>query len=580
MNRKDIEGFFRTLLMGDFEEGEQNTYAMVIGGLISMIPVLDQVLDVRDIAGSLYRINNKGGFDKANTDDIVVFAFAAFGAVPVVGSAFKTVFKPMWKNRRAAKGMVHSGLKAIEQLLGLGKGGAITWVRKEVLGKWGARTQQAIGKANQALESVIELNRTIANLKGWKDWLVPDTIQALSKQILPGLTGLRGKLAAPLERGSREIRELLEDLLGERAAAVVMAVGQRAVPASAVPGTRTRRGHNAAAAKPIGSPPPRQKPKATGGSPTTTGKRGAGSTHGDTQSTASALIDIGNAALGVSGEHIADYICAQKFGWGRGWKAHDKGGQGTWSAKPDKDTVGKLSLGGKPKVRHALYKLTDGSNGVGLDAVWRAQGNNNGKPYAIVEAKASVDEDAPKFMRRKNNTRKPSVVSKLGVSGTVDASAILEPLDDAAGGSRAGGKGKPGGVGKPGAAKPAAGKPKAQNSGASTNSSAPTQAANGKELLVQMSREWIRKNLDGAVRVDLRNDILLRGYSRHLFFSPLYHPCAEKHAEARLRDLPESDHRDHDAIHYDESEVKRAVNKKKAALRKKHGSLATLAVEA
>jgi hypothetical protein len=573
MNRRDIEGFFRTLLMGDFEEGEQNTYAMVIGGLISMIPVLDQVLDVRDLAGSIYRINNKGGFNRATTDDVVGFAFAAFGAVPVVGSAFKTVFKPMWKNRRAARGMVPGGMSAIERLLGMRRGGAITWVRREVLGKWGARTQEAIAKANQALESVIALNRTIANLSGWKDWLVPDSIQAMCRRLLPGLVGLRGRLAAPLERGSREIRELLEDLLGERAAAVVMAAGRRAVPASAVPATRTRRGHNAAAARPTGRVPPRQKPKTTGSSPTTTGRRGAGRGHSDTQRTASALVDIGNAALGVSGEHIADYICANKFGWGTAWRGHDKGGQGRWGTTPSKDVEGKLSRGGKPKVWHALYKLTDGSNGVGLDAVWRAQGNNNGKPYAIVEAKASVDEDAPKFMRRRGNTRKPSVVSKLGVSGTVDASTILEPLGDAAGGGRAGGKGKPGGA-RPGAGKPKAGSPPASSNTAS--SAKPTS----KPIVVQMSYQWIEANLDQAVGRTIGGDIRQRGYARHLFFSPLYHPCAEKHAEARLRDLPESDHRDHDAIHYDESEVKRAVNKKKAALRKKHGNVPSLAVEA
>jgi hypothetical protein len=41
-------------------------------------------------------------------------------------------------------------------------------------------------------------------------------------------------------------------------------------------------------------------------------------------------------------------------------------------------------------VRGVLYKLTDGANGTGIDSVWRAEGHNDGKPYAIVEAKASV----------------------------------------------------------------------------------------------------------------------------------------------------------------------------------------------
>jgi hypothetical protein len=290
----------------------------------------------------------------------------------------------------------------------------------------------------------------------------------------------------------------------------------------------------------------------------------------------SALIDIGNAALGVSGEHIADYICANKFGWGRGWKAHDQGAQGKWPSKPDKDTVGKLSRGGSPKVAHALYKLTDGANGTGLDAVWRAEGSNGGKPYAIVEAKASVDEDAPKFMRRRSNTRKPSIVSKLGVSGVVDASTLLEPLGDGGGSSATGGRGKPGG-GKPGGGKPKAGG--ANSASTATNSAAAKPARPPNPILVQMSYQWIEANLDLAVGRAVGLDIRKRSYARHLFFSPLYHPCAENHAEARLMGRPEKDHRDHDAIHYDEAEVKKAVNKRKASLRTKHGNLPSLAHE-
>lgn len=51
-------------------------------------------------------------------------------------------------------------------------------------------------------------------------------------------------------------------------------------------------------------------------------------------------------------------------------------------------------------------------------------------PGRFTEAKASKDEDAPKFMRKPNNTRKPGVGSKLGVSGLGDPSSLLEPIED------------------------------------------------------------------------------------------------------------------------------------------------------
>ena len=80
ISRANIESFFRTLLMGDFEE-DQNFAAQLVGGLISLIPVLDQVMDVRDVSGSLYNINARGGFKNASTDQIVNFGFSAFGVI-------------------------------------------------------------------------------------------------------------------------------------------------------------------------------------------------------------------------------------------------------------------------------------------------------------------------------------------------------------------------------------------------------------------------------------------------------------------------------------------------------------------
>eukprot|EP01031_Cornospumella_fuschlensis_P002524 gene2524-3154_t len=61
--------------MGDFND-EQMVSAQIIGGLVSLIPVMDQVMDVRDISGTLYRINKRGGFAKASLDQKVDLGFA------------------------------------------------------------------------------------------------------------------------------------------------------------------------------------------------------------------------------------------------------------------------------------------------------------------------------------------------------------------------------------------------------------------------------------------------------------------------------------------------------------------------
>ncbi|MFA6095187.1 MAG: hypothetical protein WC757_04905, partial [Candidatus Paceibacterota bacterium] len=299
-----------------------------------------------------------------------------------------------------------------------------------------------------------------------------------------------------------------------------------------------------------------------------------------------------NQLLGISGEHIADYICLETFKWGKGWKSHDDGEGGDWTgAKPNKDTPGKLSRRGK------LFRLADGANGTGIDSVWRASGNNEGKPYAIVEAKASKQEDAPKFHRNKG--WKPSINSKLGDNSraakkrnlkdgvksrladeiVTDTVQLIEPLDE---------------DDKPSVSKKAGGKAgnkptrsqRSANTRTKQSDKTPQDQAKDKgipggknEIFVQMSHEWIRKNINSAVSDEVSDVITLKRnkvYSRHLFFSPYYHISGspKAHMEAKLANQPPSAHEKHNAFHYGENGVqgvKAAVNKRKAKLRKEFG---------
>ena len=220
--RSTVESFFRTLLLGDFED-QPNTPGEIVGGLISLIPILDQVMDVRDIAACLYRINQQGGFKKATPDQLVNLTFAAIGAIPEIGSVFKTVFKPLWRERHLASTAVNGGIQAIEAMLGMRKGGAIGWIHKELLGKWAARTQAAIDMANTALDACIALADFFAGAGAWKNWLVPAGIQSMAASISPGLKGMRADMSAAIQTGSNEIRVFITDIAGER-------VGGKPVP--------------------------------------------------------------------------------------------------------------------------------------------------------------------------------------------------------------------------------------------------------------------------------------------------------------------------------------------------------------
>lgn len=352
------------------------------------------------------------------------------------------------------------------------------------------------------------------------------------------------------------------------------------------------------------------------------GADGASGTHSnkiDQQNAATKAYHITNEALGVSGEHIADYYCAETLGWGKNWDGHDKGAEGHWlNGNPDENTLGKLSMGGTPKKWHALYKLSDGANGTGIDAVWRANpATNNSKKFAIVEAKASRHEDAPKFMKDqykkeeektakppKKSTalgqppapRQPSITSKLGVSGDIAIAELLEPIDKSPNTSEAP---------VPKRTRPGKNRKNATASSASSNSNRKKPARDtapkaktkidsegeektnkpngkpGKVVLVQMSVEWINQNIEKAV-LDGVSLYVLSSYSRHLFFTPLYSILngPREHAKARIDISGPETHTSHEAIHYKENEVKEAVNKKKASLIKKYGTLSSLKEEA
>lgn len=286
--------------------------------------------------------------------------------------------------------------------------------------------------------------------------------------------------------------------------------------------------------------------------------------------TASAEL-LDNALTGIVGEHIADYHCYETFKWGSGWDGHDKGDAGQWANKPGKTVQGKLSKQTK------LFKLSLTANGTGIDAVWRADSHNDGKPYAIVEAKSSAAQAKP-TTRPVKPGRKPGITGKLGVSNLPPKPEdLLEPAIEEDGTGKAGG-GKAGG-GKGGGGKKGGGK---ATSGASTSGKGRRKKLDPGGPIVQMSHEWIDKNIRKAVEKWVYLEIRRLGkasYSRHLFYIPIITPSAAQHAQALISGTADnpSTHTDHKAqFHYDEAEVKAAVNKKKTALRSKNGNLPNL----
>jgi hypothetical protein len=286
-----------------------------------------------------------------------------------------------------------------------------------------------------------------------------------------------------------------------------------------------------------------------------------------------------NTITGIMGEHITDYFLYEEYGWGRDWSQHDRGTTGSWKTRPGREYPGKLNEGTKLN-----QLLAPKAHGTGIDGVWKVQRgdpHNDGKPYAIVESKASANETAPK-----NLSRKPPVRNKLldnarriknaALPKTADLLDPPTPEATAAADAKKSGGRPPGGQ-----SARARKKTRKAKQSAPTDPQGTAKPARSETPMVQMSQKWIAKNIRVAVSDFRISQEIVEGgtrvYSRHLIFTPFYLPSVAQHVLA-LKDsvhaVGESaehilalheKHKGHaipSTHRHDEKEVKAAVNYK------------------
>lgn len=85
------------VIQGDFNE-DQSTAQVVTGTVISMIPFVDQICDVRDVVANCKKINQ----DSSNKWHWVALVFTLIGLIPTLGSVIKGGFKLLFAYGRKA----------------------------------------------------------------------------------------------------------------------------------------------------------------------------------------------------------------------------------------------------------------------------------------------------------------------------------------------------------------------------------------------------------------------------------------------------------------------------------------------
>lgn len=390
---EDVKQFLWTLALGEFEENKkQSSAAVMIRGLIGVIPGIDQILDAQDTIGLIVRFKNKKW--QLDQDDYADAAFTAFGWFPEIGSVFKGALKPLWRNSRSSAVGVRNGIKMLESALGKKHGGFIGKIRDTVnnLQKWNTGIIAAIQKSRELVDIYLQMLNKIATgyiilkpIEGWK-WThakisFPHSLTALAREQIPAAQRFKKELDTLIRKGSEAVRVFLRELLGEHAV-VVQAAVQGA--ASHTRRNRNARSHAAAVAanhadakrkknnNPATALKDEKHPQLKNGQNAQNVATNKGSVAAAVQKTGALAA---NALTGITGEHMADYWMAEQLGLN---PSHDSG-------KPVAGELRKLNYGGR------LYQLhVPSANPKGIDSLWKVDGKVGGKPYCIVEAKASA----------------------------------------------------------------------------------------------------------------------------------------------------------------------------------------------
>jgi len=170
------------VLQGDFVE-EQSTAQVVTGTVISMIPLVDQLCDIRDVVANCKKINQ----DNSNRWAWVALALTLIGLFPTLGSLVKGCFKVMFAYGR--KAMFSAGKVALD---------ADMWKASQPF------VEKGIGKLNDFLARP-EVRKTLKALK------INSPYKYLADQLRTVSGSLSvGKLSAAFDTAISALNKLLD----------------------------------------------------------------------------------------------------------------------------------------------------------------------------------------------------------------------------------------------------------------------------------------------------------------------------------------------------------------------------------
>ncbi|MEO0443116.1 MAG: hypothetical protein AAFZ92_05160 [Pseudomonadota bacterium] len=187
-------------LQGDFNE-TPTTGQIITNAIVTMIPVVDQIADVRDLVANIKLLV----WDKRYHEFLVWLAlfFTLIGLIPTIGSALKGVLKILWKGAK-----LDEVLSVFNWFM---KGNGVKWLKELQGGKLKQYADEAADIGHQVFDAII------GKLKDLKPY-IPNAMTDAHKElngILATLNTVKGKINGMFEQVAKEMSEKLSKLLDE-----------------------------------------------------------------------------------------------------------------------------------------------------------------------------------------------------------------------------------------------------------------------------------------------------------------------------------------------------------------------------
>ncbi|REL26621.1 hypothetical protein DXX93_08555 [Thalassotalea euphylliae] len=155
-------------LQGDFN-ANPSTSQIVVGSIISMIPVVDQVMDCRDVCANIMVLTDEE--ESNDNNGWIALTLTAVGLVPIIGSAVKGVFKVVLANASKSLDV------ALAVLRKLGKGDPEKFIRDL---DWNKLTKDATKAAKEKVTVIKDALKAVTG--SWAARLVLDSATLKSIQ--------------------------------------------------------------------------------------------------------------------------------------------------------------------------------------------------------------------------------------------------------------------------------------------------------------------------------------------------------------------------------------------------------------